>query len=246
MDVNELAFQPGDRGIVVGASGSGKSTLSTKIMKLWQRDHCPQGRLLITDDKPRFRATRAATKKPVEARYRDYVKGDTINGVILDNMKNWSLVWSKDINPWQTVIVQNPKLSEDDIVKLCVEAVAKFFETQKPSRPSLAYIDEGLSFFGPTGNARHGNAIQRCFRAGREKNLSILLGTQRPKTINLQCLTECSRAYVFRLDYDQDLARLQEMSFPQDIEPLEEDHVFYFFNKNPSRKLYGPLTLKEG
>jgi energy-coupling factor transporter ATP-binding protein EcfA2 len=246
--LNDLALAPGDRAVCIGASNCGKSTLSNHLLGAFQRQHCVgvprarRGRVLILDDKPRFRATRAVTGKGVRARYKDFVKGDTVEGVVLDDLTHWDLAFHPDLNPAQTVIVQNPDLDEGAVVSLCVGAAALFFKTQKPKHPSLLYVDEGMSFFGPSGTGRFGNAIQRCFRAGREKKMAVILSSQRPKQISMQCLTEANVAFIFRLDFTDDMKRLQEMGFPAGADPLTEDQQFYWFQKK-GRQLNGPLRL---
>lgn len=198
---------------------------------------------MILDDKPRFRATRTVTGKSPRARYRDFVKGDVIDGVALDSLAHWDLAWSPELNPSQTVVVQAPELDEGGVVSLCVAAAAKFFTTQKPRHPGLLYVDEGMSFFGPSGTGRYGNSIQRCFRAGREKKMAVILSSQRPKQISMQCLTEANLAFIFRLDFAEDMKRLQDMSFPAGAAPITADEQFYWFVKK-GRALRGPLHLQ--
>jgi energy-coupling factor transporter ATP-binding protein EcfA2 len=247
--LEDMALDPGDRAVLIGASGCGKSTLANKLIGEWQASYCAptipagrRGRTMILDDKPRFRATRAVTGKSPRARYRDFVRGDTVEGVVLDSLDHWQLAWDLQLNPSQTVIVQNPALTEEGVVRLCQLAAARFFTTQTPRHPSLLYVDEGMSFFGPTGTGRYGNSIQRSFRAGREKKLAVLLGAQRPKQINMQCLTEANIAFLFRLDFDSDVKRMQEMSFPAGVAPITEDQQFYWFRKR-GRHIQGPLRL---
>lgn len=154
------------------------------------------------------------------------------------------MAWDMDLNPSQTVILQNTEVDEEDNVRWQVEAIALFFKEQRDARPSLLYVDEGMDFYGPTGNARFGNAIQRCFRAGREKGLATLLGVQRPKSINLQTLTEANVLYLFRLDFVEDVKRLQEMGYPKTAGAPDEDHRFRYMR---GRALYpNPLILPKG
>ena len=201
-----------DRAIILGSAGYGKSTLATKLCGWWQEDYCHpsidfehRGRLMITDEKPRYRAAAAVIGPSTRKRYKHFVKGDTVRGsVILDDPEHWALVWDEHLNPWQSVVVQAPEQPEDWVVWVCQRAIDKLFETQRPDRPTLSYIDEGLSFFGPTGIGKFGSGIQRSYRAGREKGLSSLLGSQRPKQISPQTKTEANVVFAFRMNSRKD------------------------------------------
>lgn len=121
--------------------------------------------------------------------------------------------------------------------------IAKLFKSQRHERKTMLYIDEGMDFFGPTGVSRYGNAIQRSFRAGREKGMTSVIGLQRPKTINLQTLTEMNVLYLFRLQYQDDVKRLQEMGLPAGTQAPDEDFNFLWLRGN---KLYPKaLTIPE-
>ena len=118
---------------------------------------------------------------------------------------------------------------------------AKFFDSQEYERPSLLYVDEGMDFFGPSGNSRYGNAIQKCFRAGREKGLATCIGVQRPKAINVQTLTEANLLYLFKLDYSADVKRLVEMGLPEGITAPTE--LYKFRHMRDGELLPGVLHL---
>ena len=76
----------------------------------------------------------------------------------------------------------------------------------------------------------HGSSdiVQRCFRAGGEKGLTSLIGVQRPKGINLQCLTETSYCACFRFNFADDMKRLAEMGWPKDVPPPGYDEPYMF------------------
>ena len=206
-----------DRAVIFGSAGYGKSTLATVLVRHWQRQFCDpripfdqRGRILISDEKPRYRASHSVIGPPTRKRYKDFVKGDTIRGVVLDDPAHWDLVWNPNQNPWQTVIAQAPEREEDWVVWVCQRAIDRLFETQHPNRPTLSYIDEGLSFFGPTGLGKQGSGIQRSYRAGREKGLASLLGSQRPKQISPQTKTEANVVFAFRMNSAKDTRDLAD------------------------------------
>jgi hypothetical protein len=200
----------------------------------------------MIDTKPRWRGTTVVTGARPEQRYRDFVKGDTLPGVILDNIKDWNLAWDRKINPHGIVIAQRLDLEEEDpaLIKWQVSIIRKFLATQKHDIPSLLVVDEGMDFFGPTGNALYSTVIQKCWRAGGEKGMSCLIGVQRPKTINLQMLTESNLLYLFHISFDSDLKRLQEMGLPDYVESPTEKYEFLFMKDD---RLYPrPLKLSLG
>jgi hypothetical protein len=155
----------------------------------------------------------------------------------------WGLAFDPDTSS-RIVVAQRSDLADDaQVVAWQVGNIARFFDTQRPDEPSLLVIDEGMDFFGPSGNARFGNGIQRCMRAGREKGLCTMIGVQRPKAINLQCLTETNVLFLFAIDYEEDVKRLREMGFPKGVAAPRKDYDFLLFR---DKKLYPrPLRLKE-
>ena len=98
----------------------------------------------------------------------------------------------------------------------------------------MVYVDEGLDFFHTNAVARGGSdAILRCARAGRERGLSLLFGTQRPKGIPVQIKSEMTKLYLFRLDYAKDVAELRDMGYPGDKYPAPtKDHLFRLWDKS--------------
>lgn len=179
-------------------------------------------------------------------RYQRFVKGDTLNAVVLDNINDWNLAWDRSLNTTGIVIAQNLHLEEQALVQWQIGVIKRFFSTQRQDTPSLLVIDEGMDFFGPTGNALFSNIIQRCWRAGGEMGMSCLIGVQRPKTINLQMLTESDLLYLFHLAYDDDLKRLTEMGFPRGVSSPDEDAKGEFLFMKGGKLYPKPLKLKLG
>jgi hypothetical protein len=135
----------------------------------------------------------------------------------VDSPRDWSLAWDKGVNPSQTVIVQRPEGTNRGAVALACWAAESFFQSLDYRRPSLIYFDEGMDFFSTSGSALGSDIVQRCYRAGRERGLTSVIGVQRPKGINLQCLTETSYCALFRIQYEEDVKRLWEMGWPKGV-----------------------------
>lgn len=158
------------------------------------------------------------------------VPGDTLPAVVMTQTSDWRLAWDPELNPTGIVICQNLDLDENALIRMQVDAIQRFFATQDWRQPSLVYIDEGHDFYGSNAVARYGTAIQRSFRAGAEKGMASMLGMQRPKTVNLQTLTESNVCYLFHIKFKEDLKRLQEMGMPLLADtPSTESHQFRFY-----------------
>lgn len=173
------------------------------------------------------------------------VEGDTITGVIMDDIGQWTLAWDDNVNPAHTVLLQPPVTSdydEDSEIGRQVACLQKFFATSDPKVPSMLYVDEGMDFFGPTGNAKYGTIIQRFYRAGRERNIVTLMATQRPSCITVQAMSESNVKYVFALGAEGDFDALKKKGIPKGLVPVDENYVFRLVR---DRRLYpNPLTLK--
>lgn len=93
------------------------------------------------------------------------------------------------------------------------------FEFSRMDRPVLIYFDEmydemsGLSGFADS-------RVLKCIRAGRERNLSCLIGAQRPKSIPLFSLTEADVMYLFYLQSIKDVKYLAEYGPPLHHRPV--------------------------
>jgi hypothetical protein len=151
----------------------------------------------------------------------------------MDDIRDWRMAFDPRNNPTGIVISQNLRLEDEAHVRWQVGIIRRFYNTQRATIPSLLVIDEGMDFFGPTGNSLHGNIVQRCWRAGGERGMSCLMNVQRPKTINIQMLTESNLLYLFHLAYRADVKRLVEMGLPEGTEaPAEEDYYRFKFMKH--------------
>ncbi len=224
-----------DRGIMVGRSGSGKSTLASALITQFHNEYClsvprsQMGRVLVIDTKPRWRGVNLVNGGSTRRHYKGFVKGDRIpSSVVMTDEDQWGMAFDPNISS-RLVIAQRMDLDFHSLIRWQVGNIDRFLATQDSKFPSFLYVDEGMDFFGPTGIAREGDAVQRCYRAGREKGLATLIGVQRPKVINLQCLTESNVLYLFALNFDQDVARLREMGFPAGVPAPFENHKFLYY-----------------
>lgn len=224
-----------DRALLVGATGTGKSTAAGVLIDMFYEDYVrpkkkrskPRGRILVVDTKPRWRPAYEADGSAASRRYAKWLPGNVIShSRLVSRTSDWDLAWSTGDG---VVLLQNNDMEHDALISWCVEMMTKFFRGQSYKEPSLLVIDEGMDFFGSTGVARYGNIVQRVVRAGREKGLASLILVQRPKTINVQIITESNYLMLFHIKFDEDMKRLWEMGIPRDLEPPRQRKHFALF-----------------
>lgn len=238
-----------DTGLLIGQTQSGKSTLAKfLIMNYFYRYRTPEKgwerpRILVLDTKPRWRGTKTARGDATRL-YNRMVPGDMLPAVVLQDMRDWDLVWDPAFNLTGIVVVQGKDHGSKSDLALQVEAATAFYNTMYYRQPSFIYVDEGHDFYGPTGMAKYGDVLQRCWRAGKEQGITALMGVQRPKVINLQLLTESNVMYLFHIAYEEDLSRLREMGVPKTLQtsPPMYSYRFRFFKDG---MLY-PLPVRIG
>lgn len=269
VESKDIAIKARDRMPVIGASDTGKSTLLAQLVRDFNdtyihgiEDVKKKGRCLVVDTKPRWRAMRSVTGGGVRRYYKDHVPGDTLDACYLNDLQDFDLAFNATFNN-RVAISQRLDLGTRQQVAWQVRVIERFFDSLKHTQPSLIVIDEGMDFFGPTGNGRYSDIVQKCVRAGRERGLATLIGVQRPKTINIQCLTECNKLVLFRIDYGEDMKRLIELGYPCGVPhptrpnnpkliyppdarafPPDGNRVFRFFDAK--RPYPSPLTLDLG
>lgn len=227
-----------DRCVLCGASRMGKSTAAGVLIEEFYKQYVrsvrknakPRGRILVVDTKPRWRPEMLADGTKAGRKYQDFLPGTVIpHSRLVSKSTDWDLAWQTGDG---VVILQNDRMQHEDLIRWCVQMMNRFYKTQRHKVPSLLVIDEGMDFFGPSGTGRYGDIVQRCVRAGGEKGMASLILVQRPKTINLQVITESNYLMLFPIRYKEDLKRLWEMgiprsfSFPEDSNGEPRKHHF--------------------
>lgn len=223
----DLEVSP-DRGVLCGKTGSGKSTYAKVLINMFWQDWVksekyPEARIYIMDTKPRWRAEHLVSRWSKKPQLTDDPNKMIKHSYLIRNDSEYRKAKHDGVS---TFIFQDKDLSTDDLIQWQVKIMQDMFKTQKEDIPTLLYIDEGMDFFGPSGNSRYGDIIQRCFRAGREMGIATFIGIQRPKQINLQVLTESNYLSLFKLRFSSDVERLYEMGYPIGMTPPTEDKHF--------------------
>lgn len=234
-----LSLRQRERGFLAGGTESGKSTLADLIGEEFiQRYAAKKARRLILDSKPRYRAEWTAHGTSAKRRYKKWDHGAAPAGsCVID--KPSELAGAFDLD-YRTVIIQGE--SVHDIPRL-TEAADLFLRSSRAGRPQLLQVDETMDYFFVNGSPRGGNdAIVRAARAGRERGTACLFCTQRTRNLPANLMSEMTRAYVFRMDYANDLKRLTEFGMPV-VPNLKQKWRFWYWYKEAYEDVFGPYQL---
>lgn len=225
------------RGVLLGKTRTGKSTLGTELVNRFSADY-KNARILIIDSKPRYRAQFTASGLPIK--YHNWVKGDYIPNSVgcYEPQKLSYLYKSTRVVILQSMTPQGNTV--EDYINLVDDYIDQLFKMSGPRTPCLVYIDEFYDILGgSTLQAIGSREVLKSIRAGGEKNLAVLAGAQRPRSIPLPILTEADKYYIFRLKLDDDLSYLRKYGIP--LQMTAFDHNFVFFldinAKEPVEKL---------
>jgi hypothetical protein len=178
------------------------------------------------DSKPRYRATHK--KNGMYLYYPKWAKGDTINGSV-------AVHYASEVMPafrfTRCVILQSlyPNAREvDDFEQEAFEATRKLFRSSHETAPTLLYVDEYYDLITGGGLSGHTDRrVLQVIRAGRERFMSALISTQRPRSIPLPTLTEATKYYIFTLEYEEDIEYMRKHGPKLTVAPHGYDFVFY-------------------
>lgn len=255
MDINAIGLRNQDRAILIGATGTGKSTLAKFLIKNWYDKYINnipikrRGRILIIDTKPRWRGPIDVRGKEMD--YGNWSGGDFLeNAKVLNRARDFKDAWDKSSSKTygNIIIAQNLELrtSKPNLVSWQSLLMEEYFGMLDTHKPSLLYIDEGMDFFTERGYNRGSDIIQTFYRAGRELGGTALIAVQRPKTINIQTLTESNVMYLFQIRFTEDMKRLREMGVPMSVRPPKQKKKFIFFRDEivyPNELMLSPSMI---
>lgn len=243
LDLERISLRRNERAFLAGGTEVGKSTLSDALaddflQRYWEGGTKTGARELLVDSKPRYRAEHALMGPTVRKRYRHWDHGPRVPGsVVVDDPEDMQMAWDMG---YRRVIAQG--ISSADVPRLTA-FVAAFLQSSRARRPQLLRVDETGDMFHPNGAPRGGDdAVVRAARAGRERGTACLFCSQRTKGIPPQLMEEMKRLYAFRLDFDSDAKRFQEMGAP-DFELPRRKYEFCYWYKEDYDNIWGPYQL---
>ncbi len=238
------------RMLTVGMTESGKSTLAERLITMWLQEYGQRARVLIVDSKPRFRARWRLDGWPADYLYKKWAKDHgsqsfpesvliDLNHIAASLKRIWDQKVPLPAGESSRVAIAQGKLT---VLPWLSAAANVAYDLARAGRETLVYYDELADFFGTSGMASRGEPSLQIIRSGREKHVSFLASSQRPKGIPKSALTEMTSAAIFNVAYEEDLKHLQEMGFPEPVDYwrlLRNPHSFYFFNrKHPANRGY--------
>lgn len=240
---NVLVPPRASRSFLVGTTGTGKSTLIEVLMKSYQVVYGQDNpvRTLIVDTKPRFRAQYELNGFSTKLSKR-YAKWGYGSGVIEGSfvLSGAGNIKSELDQVWRlgghTAIVHTERESEWGYAS---DVATEFYESYGANTPRLLLVDELADFFRYRAT---GDIFQRVARNGRERDVALLTGSQRPRKVPVETLTEMRRLYMFKLDFIEDIKHVWAFGIPRGTK-RPTGHVFYMYDKdlemeNPSNAYY--------
>jgi hypothetical protein len=247
---DSIDLRNADRAILLGGTQSGKSTLAAGSLDYaFPNTLCgqylaryPNAQLLIADTKPRFRAAYQLTGMSDSRHYKDWRHGPAVpDSTRIDPWDIRGL--ERALNTCRIAIVQTDSIDRD---APGVAAIIEHFRKgvgRKHKR--MVFIDELMDFYTSNGTPMRGcgNIILRCARAGAERDLTSLFGSQRAKGISPQLWELINKFYLFRMDLLTDLDRMHSAGIPRSMVPPEEDYRFRYWTKLERLQVYGPYSL---
>lgn len=166
------------------------------------------------------------------------------NFLLQDRNKPYVVVYdakiSDSISKWNeyTFCYTLSSLEEEEAKKLVYrpsiydsvdsEKQDEFFQWVYNRKYTRLYIDEAYALLGGANPAFH---LQACLSRGRERGISTLIATQRPKRIPLITMSEAEHIYIFRLNLLEDKNRVYELT-GIDIEEQNtlNNYEFFYYN----------------
>ena len=207
-------------------------------------------RVLIIDTKPRFRAQFELNGLTTEATRR-YAKWGYGSGVIPGSyvlpgnapiLHELNQVWRLG---GSIAIASAESKAEWPYV---TNVARKFYEGYGAIHgPRLLLVDELADFFEMR---TLGDIFQRVARNGRERDVGLIAGSQRPRKVPKEIMTEFLRLYMFELQWiegaESDLKHVMQFGLPSDV-IVPEGHTFYMWDRKlkrtPPSDMYYELDL---
>lgn len=190
---------------------------------------------MIIDTKPRFRSTKELNGIPTKWSRR-YAKWGYGSGEIPNSYsipKSGSIKGSLN-QIWRlggTVAIASAESERE--WGWASECARVFYEGYGAKVPRLVFVDELSDFFKYRTLS---DIFQRIARNGRERDCALICGSQRPRKIPVEIMSEMNRVYLFHIDYDEDIKNILRYGIPLEITIPPMGHMFYMFDKDLREK----------
>lgn len=102
-----------------------------------------------------------------------------------------------------------------------------FYEGYGAKHPRLIFVDELSDFFKYRTLA---DIFQRVARNGRERDCALIAGSQRPRKIPVEIMSEMNRVYLFHIDYEEDVKNILRYGVPKETLIPPMGHTFFMYD----------------
>jgi len=133
-------------------------------------------------------------------------------------------------------IVYRPPIEEAEDVG----AQKAFFQWIFEQGHVRVYVDECSALLG---DSSPNFWFKGCLTRGRELGISVVAATQRPVSIPLITLSEATRFYLFRLNLEEDMKRMEKITGIKVATQMELAQYQYYYYDASIRFRSGKLTL---
>lgn len=229
LTLHDLNLQPAQRGLMIGTTRAGKSTLMEYLIADFRKSYRNSCTLVI-DTKPRFKATYDLDGMVAGRRYRNWRGGSHVPvsyrlpvGSHLSRQV-WSIADREHIGA--CVIAQT---DDRDMYGWLDRTIQEFYHQANKKNDLLLVVDEMMAFL--QGRATHSKGVVTSIVSGGEKGIGFLGGTQRPKFVPNEAMTELTKLYAFEFDYKEDIKKLFAMGLPEEFSIPDERHYFSYYDK---------------
>ena len=206
----QIKLEPGERTFIVGSTGSGKTYFARRI--LWNAKN-----LVVLDVKHGF----------TWADHKGANTGDSPYDVVYRTIPEL-LLWSGK---------GKPAIFQPDFADVKNGIVDAFFRLCWDWKTPLVYCDEILDL---APNGRMPFWFEKVIKQGRQRRITYVFGTQRPKRIPLACITESQHYFIGRLALSDDRERMAECTFREVKDIRVPKYEFLYAND----ELAKPVIVK--
>lgn len=203
-------------------------------------------RTLIIDSKPRWKAEweLSGLRTSHTRRYSKWGHGSGVirGSYVLSRQQSIGTELDRVWGLGGTIAIAQSEREED--WGYLSDVATTFYERYGTHSPRLLFVDELADFFKWRSL---GDIFQRVSRNGRERDVALVAGSQRPRKIPVELMTEMSRLCMFKLFYREDIKHIYDFGIPMTT-LMPSGHTFYMYDREldlqPPSNGYYRLNLK--
>lgn len=246
MLLSDLTPEVGERTVTAGGSRAGKSAHLEWTMRTVANER-PTSMNILVDTKPRYRAE--TMPHPLSPRhrvsaarlYKNWAAGPVVPHSVRMNIWDDKPFAGLFNDPGEIVIMQGDTLADWKRMLLLLD---HFVKVQQKDRERNLWVDEALDFYQRNSwgiNAKN-DVFYRAARAGGERGIGTHLGLHRFKGVPQLILNQITRATLFHLVSNSDMAYLRESLGIEDAKSPDGNYIFRQWTREPGGTVSEPIT----